>query len=438
MRIAFFVDGFPLISETFILRQITGLIDLGHEVHIYAERRPEEGTPVHSSVSKYGLLPRTTYMTDYMPPVTGYWQMPAFPITGETWIPGAEKPIGNLSRILEAVPAFARCFVASPHLAVDVLKERSYGHQAVTLSSLYRLRKLASVKAKYDVVHAHFGPVANTFRFIKKLWHKPFIVSFHGYDFSTYPRTHGSDIYGLLFDSVDAVTVNSEYTRNRLLALGCKPDKIHKLHVGLHLNDFQFRPRERHAREPVKIISVARLVEIKGLEYAVRAMSVVRDRYPQVTYEIIGEGPLRPALEQLIDDLRLQRVVNLHGAQPDSYVREVMSRSHIFIMPSVDNDGDQEGQGLALQEAQASGLPVIATEHGALPEGMLPGRSGLLISERDVKALADAVAYLIERPELCPVFGAAGREFVEKNYSMELLNRQLVDLYRDCVERNGG
>src|SRR5688572_25457200 len=157
MRIAFFADGFPLISETFILRQITGLIDLGHKVDIYAERMPEEGTPIHPAVKDYRLLDHTTYLESYMPLATGYWQMPVYPITGETWLPGAEKPIRNIRRALEAIPTFVRCFFASPKLSMSVIDESEYGYQALTLSSLYRMAALNSRSVKYDVLHAHFG-----------------------------------------------------------------------------------------------------------------------------------------------------------------------------------------------------------------------------------------------------------------------------------------
>lgn len=429
MRIAFFVGGFPLISETFILRQIIGLIDLGHQVDIYAESMPEDGTPVHPSVKEYNLLNQTTYMDRYMPIETGYWQMPVFPITGETWLPGAEKPIRNIVRVLKAVPTFIRCFIMTPRLTMTVINSREYGYQALTLSSLYRLFALSSNSFKYDVLHAHFGTIGNTFRFVKKLWRKPFIVSFHGYDFSTWTRLNGVDVYIRLFDTVDAVTVNSEYTRNRLIDLGCPTAKLHKLHVGLNLTDFPFRERNHKPGETIKILAVARLVEIKGIEFSIRAIAKVREQYSNIRYDIIGEGILRSKLNELARMLKLENTVTFHGARDSNYVRQMMADAHLFLMTSVSVDGDQEGQGLALQEAQASGLPVIATNHGALSEGMLPEISGLLVPERDVGALTDRLVYLIRHPELWAEMGRAGRKFVEQNYDINKLNHQLINIY---------
>jgi colanic acid/amylovoran biosynthesis glycosyltransferase len=94
--------------------------------------------------------------------------------------------------------------------------------------------------------------------------------------------------------------------------------------------------------------------------------------------------------------------------------------------------GDEEGQGLVLQEAQACGLPVIATNHGALPEGLVPGQSGFLVPERDVDALAARLNYLIEHPELWPIMGRLGREFVV-NYDIRKLNSLLIELYRETI-----
>ena len=106
LRIAFFVGCFPVVSETFILRQITGLIDLGHDITIVADTRSAPDAPVHSEVNKYGLLERTIYMD--LPPETAPWEMPVWPITGVTWLPGAEKPLRNSVRVARAVPGLLR------------------------------------------------------------------------------------------------------------------------------------------------------------------------------------------------------------------------------------------------------------------------------------------------------------------------------------------
>src|SRR3954469_9649716 len=141
MRIAFFVNCFPAVSETFILRQITGLLDLGHEVHVFSQRRPDQQSLeiVHPELRTYNLASRTTYLDSEMPAASGYWCMPVWPITGETWLPGADQPIRNSDRILEAVPVLRGCLEAAPELTISVLDPDQYGQQAISLEALYHL-----------------------------------------------------------------------------------------------------------------------------------------------------------------------------------------------------------------------------------------------------------------------------------------------------------
>src|SRR5262245_21284522 len=174
MRVALFVDCFPLVSETFILRQITGLMDLGHEVDIYAGSRPEGGQPSHPEVAGYALLSRTTYVD--MPAEAGYWEMPVWPATGRTWPPGSATSTLNAARVLRALPQLFRALSRAPRLTARVLDPREYGHQASSLSALYRLARLCSHPRKYDVLHAHFGPVGDSFRFARDLYRAPLIV----------------------------------------------------------------------------------------------------------------------------------------------------------------------------------------------------------------------------------------------------------------------
>src|SRR5258706_9552191 len=107
LRIAVFVGSFPVVSETFILRQITGLLDLGHEVEIFADTRPEPGEPLHPEIVSHALMQRTTYMD--MPPETAPWEMPVWPISGQTWPPGSATPISNIRRLARALPKLGRC-----------------------------------------------------------------------------------------------------------------------------------------------------------------------------------------------------------------------------------------------------------------------------------------------------------------------------------------
>ena len=433
LRIGIFVGSFPSISETFVLRQITGLLDLGHSVRIFSDTKPENSEVIHPEVAKYNLLARTTYMD--MPPESAPWELPVWPISGRTWLPGNEKSISNLRRVSTALPVFAKAFTVTPGLAIRALRESDFGYRAASLSALYRLAALLPYRKEFDVLHAHFGPIGESFRFARELCHAPLIVSFHGYDFSTIPRKEGPHVYRKLFATADAVTLNSEYTRGQVEALGCPREKLQLLPVGFDPAEFEFRPKSRVGGEPLKLLTVARLVEIKGHEFVIRALALLRERRIPFQYHIVGDGPLRPSLEKLATELGFISSVVFHGSQSSPAIKTLMAQAHVFVLASVSVQGDQEGQGLVLQEAQACGLPVVATRHGAFPEGLIDGESGFVVAERDPAALAERLQFLYSRPQQWPKLGEAGRQFVVNKYDIHKLNQQLVDIYRDTMER---
>jgi colanic acid/amylovoran biosynthesis glycosyltransferase len=431
MRVAVFTDVFPALSETFITRQIAGLVELGHKVHIYAQGRAGVGVPLQPEVAAHNLLAHTTYVA--IPRACGYWEMPVLPPWGQAWLPGAAKPIPNLRRILHALPRFARAFAVAPRVALGTLDPREYGYAARSLSAMYRVSSLLGGRGAYDVAHAHFGPVADKVRFIPLLWRVPLIASFHGYDVSAWPREKGAGVYERLFRAATLVTANSHYTRERLEALGCPPARIRVLRMGLDLREFPFRERSAPGDGCVRILSVGRLVEKKGFEYSIRAVARVRARHPEVQYGLVGDGPLRPHLAALVTSLGLEGIVRFYGAAGRELVRRRLDEAHIFVAPSVTAaSGDVEGQGLVLQEAQACGIPVLATEHDGFPEGMLPGHSGFLVPERSAQAIAERLEYMIERAGMWAEWGRAGRGHVEERYDTRLLSRQLVGLYAEA------
>jgi colanic acid/amylovoran biosynthesis glycosyltransferase len=431
MRIAFLLHRFPAVSETFVVRQITGLMDAGHDVHIYSERYPtDDAESIYAEVRTYNLAARTTYLEAEMPPASGHWSMPAWPVTGETWLPGASQPIQNSDRILRAVPVLRQCFETVPELTIAAIDPDQYGEQALSLETLYHLHSLLRRPSRYDMIHAHFGPVANSFRFARALWNAPLVVTFHGYDFSMTPRALGADVYRRLFQDADAVMTISEYAQARLEELGCPSEKLHVIRMGLRLDDFPFRARDLTDGDPVRILTVGRLVEKKGLEYALRAVARVRRQCPDLRYNIIGDGPLKTVLQRLIDELELGSVVTLCGARDGDFVRRQMAESHLFLLPSVTAaDGDQEGIPVSLMEAQASGMPVLSTRHSGIAELVSDGESGFLVAERDVDALAHRLLHLINHREEWAQMGNEGRKLVESRFNMATLTGELIEVY---------
>ncbi|MCK5270266.1 MAG: glycosyltransferase [Sedimentisphaerales bacterium] len=408
MKIAFIVSAFPCLSETFILDQITGLIDLGHEVEIFAERDPCENV-IQESVNKYHLIQRTSYLP---------------------------KRCGTRpGRILQSMRlAFCSFF----HHPFRSLKSLLVLRRYLDMSALNFLGFVGPFLGKrFDIVHAHFGPNGLRSLCLKEIGlPAKYLTTFHGYDVTTYVREKGRNIYQKLFLKGDLFTYNSNATQKKLLDMQCPAEKIVKLPMGVHLNKLTFKERIINPQKTINILSVGRLVDMKGREYAIRAVAKVAEKYPNVRYQIAGDGPLREELQVLIQQLQMENVIRLHGWVSTEKLDALYNAAHIFLHPSVTaSNGNMEGQGVVLIEAQACGLPVLATRHGAFPESVLDGQSGYLVQEKNVDALAEKLTYLIEHPETWPEMGRKGRKFVEKKFDIKVLNRKLVRIYQQMLSQ---
>jgi colanic acid/amylovoran biosynthesis glycosyltransferase len=181
-------------------------------------------------------------------------------------------------------------------------------------------------------------------------------------------------------------------------------------------------------------VTIARLVEKKGVEYGIRAVAKLVRAKLSIEYHVIGDGPLREDLRQLIQELDANDTVKLLGWKQQQEVVEILNNAHIMLAPSVTSqDGDQEGIPVSLMEAMARGLPIVSTQHSGIPELIENGVSGFLVPEQDVDALAEKLGYLIEHPEVWPEMGRAGRVYVEKHYDINKLNNQLVEIYQKLL-----
>jgi colanic acid/amylovoran biosynthesis glycosyltransferase len=256
----------------------------------------------------------------------------------------------------------------------------------------------------------------------------PIVTSFYGYDANVLPRIQGPRLYKKLFSCGDKFLVGSEFLRNRILSLGAPKHRITKLQMGADLSQFRFAARVK-GRE-FRLLTVARLVEVKGVEYAIRSLALLKVKCPHVRYVIAGDGPLRRRLELLVDELGLANQVDFVGAVSQEEALPLFEAAHAFVLPSVVTDsGEEEGQPIVLAEAQASGLPVIATAIGGIPESIRNKESGFLVPPGDPEALASAILWLAYHPEKWGRMGRAGRAHVEKSYDLENLNDRLIDIY---------
>lgn len=407
LTIAFIVVQFPKLSETFILNQITGLIDMGCEIDIFPLNKTRS-SKFHEAIYKYNLLSRTFYRN---------------------------RPNNWLWRIMKAIVLFWAMMYKDPTVLIKSLNFFKYGKMSLSLSLFYSALCVLD-RGPYHIIHAHFGYAGNMAVALRDIGatNAKIVTSFHGFDITSYVKKHGIDIYSRLFQKGDLYIVSSNFIRNKVQLLGCDGNKIVKIPVGLKPTDFSFNEKQLKQNDTVKIITVARLVEVKGIEYGIRAVAKVTKFYPNIAYYIVGDGPLRDNLHAIIKELDDKNKLSILGWMTQEEIKRLYDACHIFILPSIEaSTGEQEGQGLVLQEAQAKGLPVIATYSGGIPEGVLDGKTGFLVPERDIDALAERLKYLIERPEIWPEIGRAGRKFVEQYFNINNLNYRLMKLYKELI-----
>ena len=415
MKVAFIVTEFPSLSQTFILNQITGLLDRGHDVTIYAKIHRNQAV-IHADVEKYHLLDRTFYYGN------SYQAMPANKFLRRV------KTMGLVITILHK----------KPMLLLKVLYVLKFARKATSPCSLYEIATLLSRDIRsYDIVHCHFGPNGNLGALLKDLGaiKGKCITAFHGYDVSTYINEKGDNIYESLFKAGDFFLPISERWKEKLIKLGCEKQRIAVHRMGVDTSRFAFTPRKPGENGKVHMLTVARLVEKKGVQYGIRAVAKVLKKYPHVEYRIAGDGPLRSELQSLIDALNINGHVKLLGWKRQEEIVELMRNAHILLAPSATSKGgDQEGIPVVLMEALSQGLPVLSTQHSGIPELVRDGEFGFLVPERDVNALAEKLEYFIEHPEIWSEMGRAGRDYVARYYDINKLNDQLVNLYQRLLD----
>ena len=407
MKIAFIVNAFPSLSESFIVTQITGLIDAGHDIRIFANFNPNQ-LQIHNDILKYNLPQRTRYIPHI--------------------------PRNKTLRRLKTICLIARHLFKDPiplikALAINLRRQAGFHYKPLYYA-------FALLGQRFDIIHAHFGPAGNSALLLKQAGFAPKLVTtFHGYDVTSYIKKRGRKIYRQLFSDGDIFTYNSNATKQKLLDLGCPSEKMIKIPMGIHLDRITFTPRQTQPNQQINILSVGRLVQMKGREYAIKAVAKIIQQTPDITYNIIGDGPLRQSLQKLIDDLDLADKIHLLGWVSEQKLDSLYQASQIFLHPSVTaDDGNMEGQGVVLLEAQASGLVVVATKHSAFPETVIDGKSGFLVPEKDIDALKEKLQYLIKNPQLQPQMAKAGRRHAEENYDIKKLNKKLADIYTNLID----
>ena len=406
LRIAFLLPSFPELSNTFILNQITGLVDRGHDVSLFAVAcKPFD--EAHADVARYGLSERMRHVP----------------------IPG-----GHFARLRSALT-----LMASPEgrqrAALDALNPLRHGRRGVNFVHYHTVVSFLRAP-RFDVLHCQFGdhgPRAARLLRLARI-DAALVTSFRGADL-TQGLERDPRRYVDLLRNGDLFTPVSDDFGRRLVAAGAPADRVATHRSGLELQRFPFtqrQPPEGRAR----LLFVGRLTEKKGVAYLLEALANLLATGRDAELTIVGSGRLEPDLRALCQTLGLAHRVQFAGPLPHIEVIQVMERAHVVVAPSVTAaDGDQEGIPNVLKEAMALGLPVVATRHSGIPELVEDGVSGFLATERDADDLGRCLATVLDNPQRWADWGRAGRRRVESDYDAQRLNDELVTLYRRTIAR---
>jgi colanic acid/amylovoran biosynthesis glycosyltransferase len=384
-----------------------GLIELGHEVSIFADKSVRN-VQIHDNYEKYGLSKQTRHYG---------------------------IPQNKFVRVLKAILLIIKYAPANYSVILRSLNVFRYGKSSWSLSLLFMSVALLE-RGPFDIIHCQFGALGPSGIALNQICSRnsKLVTSIRGYDVTVYLKKHPG-IYDELFREGNLFLPVCEFLKERLIQEGCQEKKIVVHHSGIDCSKFEYIQRVWDPGEPIKVLTIARLIEKKGVAVAIDAVSRLLSKAEKIEYSVVGDGPLREDLQQLIESMGIERQVRLLGWKTHEEVRRLLEESHVLIAPSLTSEsGDQEGIPNAIKEAMASGLPVISTFHSGIPELVIDGVSGLLVPERDAASLADALAYLLSHPEVCKRMSKAGRMQVEQEFDTNSLNKKLEELYLGLMQ----
>jgi colanic acid/amylovoran biosynthesis glycosyltransferase len=224
----------------------------------------------------------------------------------------------------------------------------------------------------------------------------------------------------------------SDFIRRIAIEKGFPKEKLRVQYTGINLD--LFKPIDQ-ARDKDTVLYVGRLVEYKGGMDLVRAMAMVREKQPSARLVMIGDGPLRPRLEQLSTELKVPCL--FLGGQPQDEIRKWLSKARVFCAPSLTlPDGQAEAFGNVFTEAQAMGLPVVSYKHGGIPEAVSDGQTGLLADEKDAPTLAAHIQRFLTDDAFWNSCHQKGISWTRENFNIVTQTARLERIYEDVLTQS--
>lgn len=287
------------------------------------------------------------------------------------------------------------------------------------------------------ILHVHFGYHGIKSIQLKRHLKVPMICSFYGNDvYKKNKKNNYLKNLKQLFEKVDKVLVLGPYMRNTLIDMGCPENKIKIHHLGVDVEKIKFKIRNFKKIETLRFLITSSFIEKKGIDIALKALKIVKEK-TDFRLDIIGDGPLRANLIQLVNDLGLKDQVVFHGYQNYTYFIDLAYYCHIFLQASKTAlNGDKEGTPMALVDAMATGLPIISTFHSDIPEIVEVGKNGYLAEENNVMDFAENIYKLLNDINNLDNYSENARKYVEKNFNSSIEIKKLESLYTELINKN--
>lgn len=398
--IAYICTRFPAPSETFVYNEIIGLRARGCRVDVFSIHAPE---PDRLSAAARALIDDTFYL---LPLKTGrFLAAHCFYLV--------RKPLKYFFALFH--------FVVAKNIGDLRSLRRTFFHflEAIYIAAESRERGIS-------YLHAHFATgAASVAMFVSLMNDTPFGFTIHAMDLFRDKL--------LLPEKVQHARLIIPISRYNVRALvaecpGVDPAKFQIVHYGIDLN--RFRPAAAHKASSVCLLSLGRLVEKKGFRYLIEAARILKDEGHRFRCVIVGEGPERPLLEQMIRERSMENDVLLVGDVLHECVYDFYAKADLFALPCVvDKANDRDGIPNVLIEAMAMELPCVSTTVSGIPELIDHGQDGLLVVPNDARALAAAVGTLIVDPPLRGRLGRAARIKVEREFNLDRSVERLEELF---------
>ena len=289
-------------------------------------------------------------------------------------------------------------------------------------------------KLQPALIHVYYGHKAVTYRNILLKTHIPYIVSFHGVDVAHFAKGDRTEEFESVLGRAKLVLARSQSLLDELAGLGVARGKLRLNRTPIPLEGLKSSVREAPADGAWRLVQACRLIPKKGILTAIEALKPVVKKWPKLKYVICGTGPQEKAIRRAAKEAGLTNNVELLGWLGQDELQSEFDKAHIFLHPSeLTETSDQEGVPNSMLEAMGVGLPVVATQHGGIPEAVRDAVDGLLVPEKSPRELSAALLKVMELPGLLPSLSMQARESVIEKFGAKGQLDALENCYQEAI-----